>query len=231
MANAFGGLHHQLDERLTTPQKRDINDWFICIVSSIWWSARQTECLSLQWSFNDFENHLNIKNAIIFHVHNKQSLFGRARCYWLRKCKSLEWILDMASNNNANDINSCNQRTSYLCRVLPLPRDFFHGFTSVQFSHSVMSNSLLPHGLQHTRSPCPSPTPGACSNSCPSRRWCHPTISSSVVPFSSCLQSFPASGSFPMSQVFASGGPEYWSFNMDSHVGRYFTDRSSTCFS
>ena len=76
---------------------------------------------------------------------------------------------------------------------------------SVQFSHSVASDSLWPHGLQH-RLPCPSPTPRACSNSCPSSQWCHPTISSSVVPFSSCLQSFPASGSFLRSQFFASGG-------------------------
>ena len=74
------------------------------------------------------------------------------------------------------------------------------------FSRSVMSNSLQPHGLQHARLPCPSPTPRACSNSCPSSRWCHPTISSSVVPFSSCLQPFPASGSFQLSQLFASGG-------------------------
>ena len=68
--------------------------------------------------------------------------------------------------------------------------------SSVQFSRSLMSNSLRPHGLQHTRLPCPSPTPRACSISCPSNQWCHPTISSSVVPFSSHLQSFPASGSF-----------------------------------
>ena len=74
------------------------------------------------------------------------------------------------------------------------------------FSLSVVSNYLWSHGLQHARSPCPSPTTGACSNSCPLSWWCHPTISSSVVPFSSCLQSFPASGSFPMSQFFASGG-------------------------
>ena len=65
-----------------------------------------------------------------------------------------------------------------------------------------MSDSLWPHGMQHARLPCPSPTPRACSNSCPWGQWCHPTISSSVVPFSSCLQSFPASGSFPMSQFF-----------------------------
>ena len=77
---------------------------------------------------------------------------------------------------------------------------------SVQFSRSVTSGSLRPHGLQHARLPCPSPSPRACSNSCPSSRWCHPAISSSVVPFSSCLQSFPASGSFPVSQFFASRG-------------------------
>ena len=68
-----------------------------------------------------------------------------------------------------------------------------------------MSDSLWPHGLQHARLPCPSPTPGAYSTSCPLHRWCHPTISFSVVPFSSCLQSFPASGSFQMSRFFASG--------------------------
>ena len=80
--------------------------------------------------------------------------------------------------------------------------------TSVQFScHSYMSNSLQYHGLQHARLPCPWPTPGACSNSCPSSRWCHLTVSSSASPFSSCVQSFPASGSFPMkSRLFASGG-------------------------
>ena len=78
--------------------------------------------------------------------------------------------------------------------------------SSVQFSQSVVSDSLQTHGLQHTRPPCPSPVPGAYSNSCPSSRWCHPTISSSVVPFSSCLLSFPASRSFPMSQLFTSGG-------------------------
>ena len=76
----------------------------------------------------------------------------------------------------------------------------------IQFSHSVVSKFLWPYGLQHSRLPCPSPTPGVCSNSCPSSQWCHPTISSPVVPFSSCLQSFSASGSFSMSQFFASGG-------------------------
>ena len=78
---------------------------------------------------------------------------------------------------------------------------------SVQFSRSVVSDSLRLHGLQHTRPPCPSPAPKACSNSCPSNWWCHPTISFSVIPFSSCLQSFPAWGFFPRSQFFASNGP------------------------
>ena len=78
--------------------------------------------------------------------------------------------------------------------------------SSVQFSRSVVSDSLQPHELQHARPPCPSPTPGVYPNSCPSSQWCHPAISSSVVPFSSCSQSLPASGSFPMSQLFAWGG-------------------------
>ena len=77
---------------------------------------------------------------------------------------------------------------------------------SVQFSRSVMSNSLQPHESQHSRPPCPSPTPGVYPNSCPSSRWCHLAISSSVVPFSSCLQSLPASESFLMSQLFTWGG-------------------------
>ena len=83
---------------------------------------------------------------------------------------------------------------------------YYYKKHSIQISLSVMFDSLPPHGPQHISRPCPSPTPGVYSNSCPLSRWCHPTISSSVVPFSSCLQSFPASGSFPMSQFFTSGG-------------------------
>ena len=86
-----------------------------------------------------------------------------------------------------------------------LPKHKCSAFSSVQFNHSVVYDSLRPHGLQHTRPPCPSPTPRVYTNSCPLSQWCHPTISSSVIPFFSCLQSFPASGSFPMSQFFASG--------------------------
>ena len=100
--------------------------------------------------------------------------------------------------------------------LLPLPADSAvwqswlpkngKSCTVSQFSPSVMSNSLRPHGLEHARLPCPSPTPRACSNSGPSGQWCHPTISSSVVPFSSYLQPFPASWSFPISQFFTSDG-------------------------
>ena len=87
--------------------------------------------------------------------------------------------------------------------------------SSVQFSRSVVSDSLRLHGLQHARPPCLSPPPGVHPDPCPLSRWCHPTTSSSVVPFSSCPQSFPASGSFQMSQLFTSGGQSYWSFSFN----------------
>ena len=82
----------------------------------------------------------------------------------------------------------------------------FGQYLNIKFSRSVVPNSLWPHEPQHARPPCPSRTPGVHTNPCPLSRWCHPTISSSVVPFSSCPQSFPTSGSFQMSQLFASGG-------------------------
>ena len=88
-------------------------------------------------------------------------------------------------------------------------------FSSVQFSHSVVSDSWWPHGLRHTWPPCPSPTPRAYPNACPLSWWCHPTISSSVLPFSYCLQSFPASGCFPVSQFFESGDQNIGSFSFN----------------
>ena len=104
---------------------------------------------------------------------------------------------------------SLNQDTGKYFRVKKVhdsARYWYFSYSSVQFSRSVLSDSLRPHGSQHTRPSCPSPTPRVYPNSCPSSRWCRSTISSSVIPFSSHLQSFPASGSFQMSQVFASGG-------------------------
>ena len=96
----------------------------------------------------------------------------------------------------------------FLPQCLPYALFFIHIPLplSAHFSHSVLSDSLRPHEPQHARLPCPSPTPRVHPNPCPLSQWCHPTISSSVVPFSSCPQSFPASGSFPMTQFFASGG-------------------------
>ena len=88
-------------------------------------------------------------------------------------------------------------------------------FSSVQFSRSVMSNSLWPHGLQHARPPCPSPNPGVYSNSCPLSRWCHPTVSSSVIPFSSCLQIFPSIRVFSNESVHCIRWPKYWSFSFN----------------
>ena len=91
-----------------------------------------------------------------------------------------------------------------------------YNMPSVQFSRLVVSNSLRHHESQHARPPCPSPIPGVYPNSSPLGQWCHPTISASVIPFSSCLQSFPISGSFQMSQLFASGGQnQYWSFSFN----------------
>ena len=92
------------------------------------------------------------------------------------------------------------------CKILVIKEISPGCISSVLFSCSVVSDSLRPQGLQHTRLPCPSPTPRACSKSCPSSRWSHSTISSSVFPFSSCLQFFPLLGSFPKSQFFSSGG-------------------------
>ena len=102
----------------------------------------------------------------------------------------------------------CNRKTNCMkkCYYFMSKSIFRLSISSIQFSRSVMSDSLQPHELQHTRPPCLSPTPGIHSNSRPSSRWCHPAVSSSVVPFSSCPQSLPASGSFPMCQLFAWGG-------------------------
>ena len=93
----------------------------------------------------------------------------------------------------------------FLCSII-VTTEITSRKQEVQFSRSVVSDSLWPHESQHTRPACPSPTPGVHSNSCPLSLWCHPAISSSVVPFSSCPQSLPASGSFPMSQLFTWGG-------------------------
>ena len=119
-------------------------------------------------------------------VHHQLPEFTQTHVYWLRDAIQPSHTL---SSSSTPTFNLSQQQ-----------------FSSVQFGHSVMSHSLQPHRLQHTRPPCPSPSPGVYPNSRPLSRWCHPSISSSVVPFYSHLQTFPASGSFQMNQPFASGG-------------------------
>ena len=123
---------------------------------------------------------LSASNSVTFDIGVEKFLYGISQALWSKLfwVKAAEKILVLRNNSQ---------------------------FSSVLFIHSVVSDSLQPHGLQHARPPCPSPTPEVYSNSCPLSQWWHPAISSSVVPFSSCPQSFPASGSFQMSQFFASG--------------------------
>ena len=144
-------------------------------------TCKTAKCL-LNDTPNLIENHWNI-NKLIFNFY----------LYWRREMYEVgKWRL--------------TKLYDHICTLdswLHFPPLSYY---SVQFSHSVVSDSLRPHELQHTRPPCPSPTPRVYSNSCPLSQWCHPAISSSVLPFSSCLQSFPASGSFQTSQFFTVGG-------------------------
>ena len=109
-------------------------------------------------------------------------------------------------NKKVNELIVLNNKCPFSQSVFIGLHLNWDSFESEIVVHSVMSDSLWPRGLQHARLPCPPPSPGACSNSCPLSWWCHPAISSSAVPFFSCLQSFPASKSFPVSQFFTSGG-------------------------
>ena len=135
---------------------------------------------------------------------------------WLNKNK--KFVIEVGNSGVITKITyRRDKQWSYLNQlVLTQPNPSFHfillplaSSLSVQFSPLVVSHSLQPHGPQHTRPPCPSPTPGVYSNSSLLKQWCHPTISSCVFPFSSCPQSFPASGFFQMSQLFASGGQSF----------------------
>ena len=142
--------------------------------------------------------------------------------HWVQGC----WMLQLCDIIRTVPVISCIYHPSWW---FPLKNAI--SITSFQplllFSHSIMSNSLPPRGLQHNRLPYPSPTPGVCSNSYSLSQWCHPIISSSVIPFSSCLQSFPASGPFPISRFFATSGQSIgasastssflWIFGTDFH--------------
>ena len=164
-------------------------------MSKALWGISRTDVVSFTLTFNqllyksDFNwgNRSSWKYALIFIV--RRWLFRR-------------WDLAWQAQNPQGRLELLSVSYSFC----PQEEFLLQGSSSVQFSYSVVSDSLRPHGPQHTRPPCPSPTPRVYPNSCPLSWWCLPTISSSVLPFSSCLQSFPASGSFQMSQFFASGG-------------------------
>ena len=133
-------------------------------------------------------------NAVFWHFANaiKKHEKKMFNCF-LHNILHTEWLNCLLRMLNKSDVSQVKNKAKQT--KLPF-------LSTLKFSHSFESDSLQPHGLKHTSPPCPSPTPGVYSNSCLLSRWCHPTISSSVVPFSSCLQSFSASGSFPMSQFF-----------------------------
>ena len=138
--------------------------------------------------------------------------FGDIRARWFRDVAwkqpqehRIRERVQTSFKMGTSELEHCREKTQKLHPLASIPWEHLHSprFSSAQ---SLSRVYLRPHGLQHARLPYLSPTPVTCSNSCPLSRWCHPTISSSVIPFSSCLQSFPTSGSFPMSQFFASGG-------------------------
>ena len=151
----------------------------------------------------------------IFFSHNVLSIWGHVglcvrQCICAYVCKYLKRSLGMVDKKiKGKEIWMNTEIFLFICCV-PLWITL-----SVQFSCSVVSDSLRPHGMQHARPACPSPTPGVCSNSCTLSRWGHPTISSSVVPLSYPIQSFPESGSFQMSHFFLIRWPKYWSFSFN----------------
>ena len=146
-------------------------------------------------------------------VHERRASVAYWR-WWVRNIHIIcyRWVqayLGDVARSVSDHCKRANTATKWVTQIFfcfPVHIKVIFTLSSVQLSHSVMSDSLWPHGLQHARIPCPSPTPRVYSNSCPSNQGCHPTISSSVIPFSSHLQSFPGSGPFQMSQHFASCG-------------------------
>ena len=162
-----------------------------------------------QWK-QEFGSSLQVSSLVYWTLHTpSEARLLDAICVWAQVCITTDSVSPLGPfpllEKNAKISRSWQL---FWCKSKGRDEKFRnnHKFMSVQFSRSVVSDSLRPHESQHTRPPCPSPTPRVYSNSCPSCRWCHPAISSSVVPFSSCPQSLPASGSFPMSQLFTSGG-------------------------
>ena len=163
--------------------------WSICTASKV-----------VDWRLNIFSTYIHFLGRLVLYFDEYQISISSANCTLNHRWSSELLIFSL-------------KHSSPTVFLKAAPGSSTFQISSIQFGHSVMSDSLWPHGLQHARLPYPSPTPGACSNSCSLSKWCHLTISSSVVPFSYCLQSFPASGSFPMSQSLRIRWPKYWSFS------------------
>ena len=147
---------------------------------------------------------LSPSSTSVFSLSKHQGLFQQVDCISWPKYWSFSFNISLSSEYSG--LISFGIDWFDLLAAHGTLKSLLQHHNSVQFSHSVVSDSLPPHESQHARSPCPSPTPAVHSNSRPSSQWCHPAISSSVVPFSSCPQSLPASGSFPVSQLFSWGG-------------------------
>ena len=179
------------------------------------WSTPSASTVS--WSLLKFMSMSQLSNHLVpcHAVHLLPSVFPSIRLFPSEMVLQVRWLKYWSYSFSNSPSNESSGLVSFRIdwfdllkiQVNKMILGLFHsGISSVQFSRSVMSNSLRPHELQHTRPPCPSPAPGVHSDSQPSSPWCHPAISSSVIPFSSCPQSLPASESFPMSQLFAWGG-------------------------
>ena len=153
--------------------------------------------------------------------HLREHMFQKRTYHWANHSGPSLWKHILSSPDPAKDEENKSGPTSQPCWGQSSPKGkafhwpWLHPHLFMLFSCQVVPDSLQPLVLQHAKLPCPGDgSPGACSNSCPLSQWCHPTISSSVAPFPSCPQSFPASGSFPMSWLFAWGGPKHWSFSI-----------------
>ena len=179
--------------------------WFLYVtISNSWWTFQPEFFPFLSFLFVDRFIHTFVPYP---HFPNPAPLTDMALSRWSFSLTRLRRIVFYCGSQvaTASRYISCIY-SSYLYQMALLSLTENLVPWRIQFSHSVVSDSLRPHGLQHARPPCPSPTPRVYSNSCPLSRWCPPVISSLVVSFSSCLQSFPASESFQMSQFFTSGG-------------------------
>ena len=173
----------------------DREDWRASVRGMAKSQTRLSNWMELNWLSDKAPNTMRYQNTYLDWFHVKFEM-------WVPALKLVCQISEATTRKS----NFCLRTTYYLSESWEHWRCVTPEHLTVQFSRSVVSDFLRPHEPQHARPPCPSPTPGVHPNPCPSSRWCHPTISCSVIPLSSCPQSFQASGSYQMSQLFTSGG-------------------------